>query len=114
MTERAILLPAGALPPARDPEQTPPEKFNIDALWAAAQTLCAGQGIDVAVVTSRQEVNDFYQRLTSSSDAGAPHRLLTGWRREALGDALRQLISGNTAIHLDWNDGGLRASFGAA
>jgi ribonuclease D len=110
LTEKAMLLPPAELPPARDPEQTPPEKFRTDALWAAAQALSAGQGIDVAVVTSRQEINDFYQHLSTPQMASEPHRLLTGWRRGALGEALRTLIEGNSSIHLKWNDGGLRAS----
>jgi ribonuclease D len=111
MTERAVALPDSALPTARDTEQSPPEKFRTDALWAAAQAICEGQGIDVAVATSRQEINDFYQSLTNG-DAES-HRLLSHWRREALGEALRQLVDGRGLVHLAWEDGGLRASFQA-
>ena len=113
ITEKALSLPEAELPAARDPEQTPPEKFRTDALWAAAQALCAGQGIDVAVATSRQEINEFYQYLTGGNEAPDVHRLLSDWRREALGEALRQLVDGRGRLHLDWEDGGLRASFQA-
>lgn len=111
MTENALSLPESELPTPRDVEQSPAEKFRTDALWAAAQTICAGQGIDVAVATSRQEINDFYQCLTNGD--AASHRLLSDWRAEALGDTLRKLIKGAGRIHLDWQNDGLRASFQA-
>jgi ribonuclease D len=111
MTEKAFSLAEEELPPVRDTEQPPPEKFRTDALWAVAQSLCAGQGIDVAVATSRQEINEFYQYLTSADETSTPHRLLNGWRRQAIGDALRQLIQGAGNIAIDWQEGGLRASF---
>jgi ribonuclease D len=111
-TEQALALPEQELPVARESEQTPPEKFRTDALWAAAQALCAGQGIDVAVVTSRQEINDFYQHFTSKAPADeAPaetHRVLQGWRGEALGATLKDLLEGRAGIELNWKNGMLK------
>src|SRR5207302_2694528 len=54
-TQRALALPTPQLPESRDTEQTPAEKFRADALWAAAQCLCAGRSIDAALVTNRPE-----------------------------------------------------------
>lgn len=108
MTARALALPEAQLPATRDNEPTPREKFRTDALWAVAQCLSSGQSMDVAVATNRQEINDFYQHLTSSSDDSAPHRLLTGWRREALGETLSRLIRDQARIDLSWPDGSLR------
>ena len=108
-TEQALALPEEQLPALRDSEPSPPEKFRIDSLWAATQALCAGQGIDVAVATSRQEITDFYQQVTSSEQPPT-HRLLHGWRSQALGDALLNLLAGKGRIELGWNDSNLRAN----
>lgn len=109
MTDKAMALPESQLPAPRDNEQSPPEKFRTDALWAVAQSLCAGQGIDVAVATSRQEINEFYQHTTGPADVALPHRLLSGWRREALGETLAQLVRGSSGIELSWVNGSLRS-----
>jgi ribonuclease D len=104
-TEQAFALAENALPLPRDTEQTPPEKFRTDALWATAQATCAGRGIDMAVVGSRQEVNDLYLQLTSIAGKPATSRLLTGWRNEALGETLKKLLVGKRQVTLSWNDG---------
>ena len=108
VTARAMELPEAQLPVTRDNEQSPAEKFRTDSLWAVTQCVCAGQSIDVAVVTSRQEINDFYQFLTAPSN-GHTHRLLNGWRREALGETLVQLLKDNARIELAWPNGALKA-----
>ena len=110
MTEKSLALPEDQIPPARETEQAPADKFRTDALWAAAQALCAGRGIDMAVVASRQEIGEFYQHLNGSgAKVAEPHRLLSGWRREALGDTLLRLIGGNGKITLQWEKDGLQA-----
>jgi hypothetical protein len=64
----------------------------------------------VSVVTSRQEISEFYQHLTEPGrDVAAPHRLLSGWRGHALGDVLRRLIEGKGKITLQWEKEGLQA-----
>lgn len=110
MTARALALPESQLPAARDTEPTPREKFRTDSLWAVAQCLCSGRSIDVAVVTNRQEVNELYQHLNGKSEVATPHRLLSGWRGEALGQTLAKLIRENATIILSWPDGALRAA----
>ena len=109
LSSRAMSLPDSDLPAARDTEQTPADKFRTDSLWAVAQCLCAGQSIDAAVVTNRQEINEFYQRLAGTGPSAA-HRLLSGWRRQALGQPLAQLLGGEADIHLGWPDGALQAA----
>lgn len=110
MTAKALALPESQLPAARDNEPTPQEKFRTDSLWAVAQCLSAGQSIDVAVATNRQEVNDLYQHLAGRSDNSSPHRLLSGWRAEALGRTLTKLIQGNAHIALSWPNGSLHTT----
>lgn len=110
LTAHALSLPETDLPETKDNEPTPREKFRTDSIWAVTQCLCAGQSIDVAVVTNRQEINDFYQHLAGSPTDADPPRLLNGWRREAVGQKLHQLISAKTHIELAWPNGALQAT----
>jgi ribonuclease D len=112
MTLRALALPAAALPPPREPEPTPHEKFSAEALWAAAQCLCAGKSIDPGVATDRQEVGDFVRAFASKAGVET-HHLMTGWRREAIGADLAALLSGAAQLQLSWADGLLRAHVNA-
>lgn len=109
LTAEALALSPDRIPQQRDTEQSPAEKFRTDSLWAVAQAHCAGQGVDVAVVTNRQEINEFFQQFSGPRQAEVPHRLLSGWRKEALGETMLQLISGRARIELSWPDGSLRS-----
>jgi ribonuclease D len=108
-TEKALALTEIDLPAQREPEQTPPEKFRTDSIWSVAQALCSGQGIDIAVVSSRQDINDYYHYLTNSDESRQPHHLLTGWRKDALGEPLQKLLAGTGGIELRWEKMGLRS-----
>jgi ribonuclease D len=109
LTLKALELPASSLPPERDPEPSPTEKFSAEALWAAAQCLCAGRSIDPASVTDRGEVGDFVLAFHAKSKLEA-HPLMTGWRREAIGNDLVALLSGTARLEITWSDGMLKAS----
>jgi ribonuclease D len=106
-TLRAMATPAPNLPAGRDVEPTPTERFRSDALWAAAQVLCAGRSIDPAVVLSRQDCAELYRALAARQDA-SDLRVMKGWRREALGDRLVRLYAGTTRASMRWTDGALR------
>jgi ribonuclease D len=83
------------------------EKFRSDALWVAAQCVCAGRGIDPALVASRQDLNEFWQALREGAGTDG-HKLMTGWRREALGQPLTDLVKGSERFRMEWSDGSLR------
>ncbi len=91
-TLRGLATPAGKYPFARTHEPTPTERFNADAVWAMAQCLCIGQGIDPALATSRQEIADLHRHAKTDKDAGHLS-VMQGWRREALGARLWKLIT---------------------
>ena len=63
ITEKATALPEDRLPPARDTEQAPADKFRTDALWAAAQALC---GAGDRCVSRHQPAGN--QRILSAFD----------------------------------------------
>jgi ribonuclease D len=106
-TLRGLSTPTNDLPAQRTTEQTPTERFRSDALWAAAQAICAGNQLDPAIVTSRQEMADFYHAVVSKS-AADDSKLMQGWRREALGEPLLQLVRGGPSVALSWQEGTLK------
>ncbi|MDB5173753.1 MAG: hypothetical protein JWO87_511 [Phycisphaerales bacterium] len=108
-TSRAMSMPAPNLPSAREPEPTASEKFRSDALFAAAQCICAGLSLDPSLVASRQDVSEFYRHVGGKSAGEAPH-LLRGWRKEAVGDLLIEFLAGKRKVGLAWADDALRAT----
>jgi len=103
---RGLSTPPTKLPAVR-PEPTPTERFRADALWAATQCLCIGQSLDPALVASRQEIGDLYRHLIrGTKEIRLP--LMKGWRREAVGDPLCQLVRERKSVSLDWEEGSLR------
>jgi ribonuclease D len=118
-TLRALALPKDRLPDMRSVEESPNHRFRADALWAVVQCLCAGRGIDPALVSSRQDTAEFFKLITSSATGapGAPdelaaHRLMQGWRRAAVGEALLSMVLDRAQITLDWNERSLRTQVG--
>lgn len=110
LTHKAMAIPAQDLPEIRDSEPTPTERFRADALWAAAHCLCAGRSIDPALVTSRQEIGELYRILAAGEEPTAL-RLMSGWRRDALGQALIDLYHHNARLEVEWRDDSLRTQF---
>lgn len=107
-TQRALALPASALPKHKQVEQSPSERFAADALWAVTQCLCIGYSIDSNLVTNRQEVGELHRHLLAGENA-PDIRLMSGWRKEAILQPLRNLVGGQTNIGLVWEEGsGLR------
>jgi len=89
-------------------EPTPRQRFAADALWAAAQCIAAARQIDPALVGSRQDIADFYHAATAADRSGLGDlRIMRGWRRAAVGDALVKLLAGENQFTLGWRDGGL-------
>lgn len=106
LTSVALTAPETDLPRPSEYEPPPTARFRADALWASVQMLAIGRQIDPALVTSRQEVGELYRRL----DAGEPTdamRIMTGWRREAIGQRLLDLYGGKLTFAAKWTAGGL-------
>ena len=106
-TLKALAAPSSLSPIGRDWEPAPAERFRSDALWAAAQTICAGSGIDTSVVASRQDCADLFRLLGTGGDVDTS-RLMQGWRREALGQPLTDFYQNSTRLDVRWDDGALR------
>ncbi len=110
---QAVLAGKSAAVPAsvsRAPEASPRVRFLADSAWALAQVLAAARGIDAAAVTSRQDVGELLATLIDQGPEAEPLQaspLLTGWRRDALGEALLNALTKAEPLHLKW-DGRLR------
>ncbi len=102
-TAKGLATPASELPVVREADPSPQQRFRADALHSAFLCLCAGQSIDHSLIASRQEVGEFF-RLTSAGESVENHPLMTGWRRDAAGQAMMDLLNGNLKLHLEWNE----------
>jgi ribonuclease D len=103
-TLKALAMPAQERPQPRSSEETPTDRFRADALWAVAQSLCAGRSIDPALVSNRHEMGEWYRTLASGGDVSGL-RPMRGWRGQALGQTLLELIGGKACVEIDWNEG---------
>jgi ribonuclease D len=108
-TLRALALPPSQMPQPQHHEPSPSERFRADALWAAAQAICAGQSIDPALATNRGEIVDLDRKLARGESIDDMH-VMQGWRRAALGQGLVEMRAGRRRFDLGWDDNGLRAS----
>jgi ribonuclease D len=105
---RALVLSAEQWPVSRNHEPPPEEKFRADALHLVAQCLAAGQQIDPGLLTSRQEIGQLY-RLFCAGEPTGDLRILQGWRRAAVGQALLELLSGRSSLAARWTNNALQA-----
>ena len=72
--------------------------------------LCAGRSIDPALISSRQEVGEVYRAVAAGSPPPADAKLLTGWRREAAGQALLDVMAGRLTLTARWAGDALRTT----
>lgn len=112
-TLRALALPPAQMPKQNHHEPSPSERFRAEALWAAAQAICTGQGIDPALATNRGEIVEFDRRLASKESLDDLH-LLKGWRRQALGQPLLDMLHNNRPFTLTWDSAAMRSQLHTA
>jgi ribonuclease D len=110
-TLRALSLPRTAMPETKNYEPSPTERFGAESLWAAAQAICAAQGIDPALATTHSEIADLHRRLRKNESTDDLHVMQT-WRADALGKPLLQLVHGNQSFGFSWKDGSLTSKTG--
>ncbi len=108
-TQKGLGLPQSQWPLVKSNEESPAEKFKVDSLWASAQAWCMGRSMDASLVSSRQEMSHFH-RLLSGGEPIDEHRLMRGWRREAIGELLVSLVRGQTGICVQWDEGTMRST----
>ncbi len=108
-TQKGLAVPEAQRPVGKQVEETPVERFGIDALWAAVQAWCAGQGVDPSLATSRAEVARCYRGFCLEGKLEEGCRLMRGWRGELLGRRLQEFLRGSLGVRLNWVQGVLRS-----
>ncbi|MDB5295940.1 MAG: Rnd: ribonuclease, partial [Phycisphaerales bacterium] len=104
LTARGLTDPPANLPDAGFLEPSPTDRYNGDALLAAAQVIGFAKGIDPALVGSRADFTDLYYRLRDGANPDGL-RVTTGWRRAAIGDDVIALYKGEKMFGFRWSDG---------
>lgn len=100
--QQGLNTPVEAMPPVRDSEQTPADKFRTDSLWSLVQALAFSRSIDPNLIASRQEITELYKHLTN----GHPQpRMLEGWRRQAVGETVLEMVKSHKPVSLQWANG---------
>ncbi len=109
VTARGLATPVDRLPAEREADPTPRQRFNADGAWSLLGVVCAGRSIDPGLVSSRQEVGEVYRAVAAAGPLPADARLLQGWRREAVGQTLLDLLAGHGTVAVRWAEDGLRS-----
>jgi len=98
----ALAAAADAEPPPAARELSPGLARRVAAASALGAVLvrarCEGAHIAPELVATRAELESFVEAMAGGQNE---HALLTGWRRELVGDELRELVQGNVALALD-------------
>ncbi|MEM7682497.1 MAG: HRDC domain-containing protein [Planctomycetota bacterium] len=82
----------GPLPPRerQEPGQTDEDRARIDAVWEALARKCADRRIDPRALTSKKDLGRVCLWRRGGGKGPKP-RVLTGWRRDFLGDAVAEM-----------------------
>jgi ribonuclease D len=94
--------PAPAEPPARDPADAP----LVSLAQALVRHRSMESGVAVELIATQSELSTLVSALRRGDD-GDHVRVSHGWRRELVGDELRELVEGRRALSVD-PEGGLR------
>ena len=98
----ALARAADAEPPKAARELSPGLARRVAAASSLGAVLvrarCEGAHIAPELVATRADLESFVEAIASG---GEDHGLLSGWRRELVGDELRELVEGNVALALD-------------
>jgi ribonuclease D len=87
-------------------EESPPDQFRVDALWAAFQAYCRSLSVDPALVANRAEAAEAYYHWARTPRA-ADHPP-GDWRSELLHGFIRRMLDGEETLTLRWRQGRLQ------
>ncbi|MEA2407307.1 MAG: ribonuclease, partial [Thermoleophilaceae bacterium] len=92
--------PAPAEPPSRDPADAP----LVSLAQALVRHRSMESGVAVELIATQSELSALVASLRRGENGDV--RVARGWRRELVGDELRELVEGRRALSVD-PDGGL-------
>ena len=77
----------------------------VDLLQAVLRALCRAVEVAPPMVANARDVENLVRDHFADGCAGSKSELLTGGRRELVGDELVQFIEGRVSVHLDPESG---------
>jgi ribonuclease D len=83
-------------PPARDPADAP----LVSLAQALVRHRSMESGVAVELIATQSELSALVSALRHGGDADRP-RVAHGWRRELVGDELRELVAGRRSLSVD-------------
>jgi len=102
-----LTVPATERPKIAKKERLTPEgEAMVDLLQAVLRALCRAVGVAPPMVANARDVENLVRDHFSGGCARSESELLTGWRRELVGDELVHFIEGRMSVHLDPDTGG--------
>ncbi len=101
-----LAVPAAERPKIAKKERLSPEgEAMVDLLQAVLRALCRAVEVAPPMVANARDVENLVRDHFADGCAGSKSELLTGWRRELVGDELVQFIEGRVSVHLDPESG---------
>jgi ribonuclease D len=96
------------LAPSEPPQREPADAPLIALAQALVRHRSAEAGVAVELIATQSELSTLISALRRGED-GDHVRVVNGWRRELVGDELRELVAGRRALSVA-PGGGLRVS----
>lgn len=90
-------------------EPTPSERFRGESVWSLVTGLCLSQGIDPAIVASRQDIGQF-DRAWAAQKSVEDFPIMKGWRRRVVGEKLMRVLRGEDESRMKWSNSRLMSS----
>ncbi|MFH1418549.1 MAG: HRDC domain-containing protein [Planctomycetota bacterium] len=101
----AKALPADEWPRLAPEDDTQQEQALLAFFTAVLRSHCHSNDLAYALLASKQNLRDFVRRYTRSEKLDQVQALSEGWRREAVGGLLEDLMAGRSAIRVRCLDG---------
>ncbi|MDR1477891.1 MAG: HRDC domain-containing protein [Planctomycetaceae bacterium] len=99
--EYALKLPLENLPKTSSRYSYPQYSVITQFLYAAVSSLCRKEHIALQLVAGPNDIREFIAAELGTIAPNLEPRLNSGWRAEFIGNLLRDLLSGKTAIEIN-------------
>jgi len=98
--ERGRSVPASDRPELPSTEDLPQEQMLISLLTALLLDHCATNQLAYGLLSKKQSLRSFIRAYTRDDGASAEHPFSTGWREQAVGTLLENVMNGKQVIRV--------------
>ncbi len=110
VVRRAKDRPSHAWPERMSDDDHPDEEVLIALVSSILRDFCHRSRLSFSLLANKKDLRDFVRSYTRANDPHGSNRLLRGWRKEAVGCLLAQMMSGNCGMRVRCEDGRYRLS----